>query len=243
MSGNRPKVVSNLQNAVLPSSIEFIGLVSRFRNQIIATITLTALLVAIFQAEVLTANLLGYSSSQTLLDSLSRETKIFLTATVGPFIHQGPGHLTNNLGILLVAGTYLEYEYNRYTLYTFYLGVGYLAAWAPLTLGFTGAVGASGVTYGLTIWLLVHSISRPLEMGYDGVIDRRVLHLAPLLFGLIKTREAIATHGMMDGADDVTHFFGAFVGLLLGIYFVLVSCDFAGWLQSTNERDFYHRDD
>lgn len=221
MSGNWPKAESYFQNAVRPSSIEFIGRVSRFRNQIIATITLTTILVTIFQAEVLTANLLGHSSSQALLDSLSREAKIFLAATVGPFIHQGPKHLTGNLGVLLVAGAYLEYEYNRNSLYTFYLGVGYLAAWAPLTIGFTGAVGASGVTYGLNTWLLVHSISRPLETGYDGVVDRRVFHLAPFFFGLVKTREAIAILGMMDGADDVTHFFGAFVGLFLGIYFVL----------------------
>ncbi|WP_433624025.1 rhomboid family intramembrane serine protease [Halomicrococcus sp. NG-SE-24] len=167
------------------------------------------------------ANLLGFSSVQPLLNSLSRETKIFLAATVGPFIHQGSDHLTDNISVLLVAGAYLEYECNRNSLYGFYLGVGYLAAWAPLTLGFTGAVGASGVTYGLTTWLLVHSISRPLEVAYDGAIDRRILHFAPVFFGLVKARETAAILSMMDGADDVTHFFGAFVGLLLGIYFVL----------------------
>lgn len=219
MSENRPKVLSYFQNAILPSSLEFIGIARRFRNQIIATITLTTLLIAIFQAEVLIANLLSYSSSRALLDSFSRGTKVVLAGTVGPFIHQGPRHLTDNLGVLLVAGAYLEYEYDRDTIYIFYLGVGYLAAWAPLTLGFTGAVGASGVAYGLTTWLLVHSTSRPLEMGYDSVIDWRLLHLAPIFFGLVTTREAI--FGMIDGADDVTHLFGAFIGLILGIKFVL----------------------
>ncbi len=58
-------------------------------------------------------------------------------------------------------------------------------------------------------------------MAYNGAIDRRILHLAPVFFGLAKAREAAAILGMMAGADDVTHFFGAFVGLLLGIYFVL----------------------
>lgn len=221
MSGNRSKIAAYFHNAVLPSSIEFLGIASRLRNQVITTITLLTLLVAIFQAEVLTANALEYSTSRALLESLSREAKIFLAATIGPFIHQGPRHLTDNLGVLLVAGAYLEYQYDRGRLYTFYLGVGYLAAWAPLAMGSVGSVGASGVTFGLTSWLLVHSISRLLEMGYDSVLDLRALHFAAVFFGLVKAQEAVAILGMMDGADDVTHFLGAFIGLFLGIKFVL----------------------
>lgn len=221
MSGTRSKVTAHFHNTVLPSFIEFLGIASRLRNQVIATITLLSLLVAIFQAEVLIANALEYSTSRALLESLSREAKIFLAATIGPFIHQGPRHLTDNLGVLLVAGAYLEYQYDRGRLYTFYLGVGYFAAWAPLAMGSVGSVGASGVTFGLTSWLLVHSISRVLEMGYEGVLDMRFLHFAAVLFGLYKAQEAVAILRMMDGANDVTHFFGAFIGLVLGIKFVL----------------------
>lgn len=221
MSGDRAKATAYFRNAVLPSSIEFLGIASRLRNQIVATITLLSLLVAIFQAEVLIATALEYSTSRALLESLPREGKIFLAATIGPFIYQGPRHLTDNLGVLLVAGAYLEYQYDRGRLYTFYLGVGYVAAWIPPALGFVGSVGASGVTFGLTSWLLVHSISRVLEMGYEGVLDRRILHFAAVLFGLWNAREAVAILSMMDGADDVTHVIGAFIGLVLGIKFVL----------------------
>ncbi|WP_247729190.1 rhomboid family intramembrane serine protease [Halovivax limisalsi] len=221
MSGNRSKVTTYFQNAVLSSSIEFLGIASRLRNQVIATLTLLSLLVAIFQAEVFVANALEFSTSRALLESLSREAKIFLAATIGPFIHQGPRHLTDNLGVLLVAGAYLEYQYDRSRLYIFYLGVGYVAAWAPLAMGSVGSVGASGVTFGLTSWLLVHSISRLLEMGYGGAIDLRTFHSAAVFFGLVKTQEAVAILSRMDGADDVTHFFGAFIGLFLGIKFAL----------------------
>jgi membrane associated rhomboid family serine protease len=146
---------------------------------------------------------------------------MLITATIGPFIHQGPRHLTDNLGVLIVAGAYLEYQYDRGLLYIFYPAVGYLAAWAPLALSFVGSVGASGVTFGLTTWLLVHSISRVLEMGYDGVLDLRILHFAAIIFGLVKAQKAVAILAMMDGADDVTHFVGAFLGLALGVKFVL----------------------
>jgi len=207
---------------VMPDrSIQTISSVSHFRNQVIGTITLTALLVAIFQAEVLVATALNYPSSQALFASFPREVKILITATIGPFIHQGPRHLTDNLGVLIVAGAYLEYQYDRGLLYTFYPAVGYLAAWAPLAMSSVGSVGASGVTFGLTTWLLVHSISRVLEMGYDGVLDLRILHFAAVILGLVKAQKAVAIVWMMDGADDVTHFVGALLGLALGIKFVL----------------------
>jgi membrane associated rhomboid family serine protease len=202
-------------------SVQLLSSGSQFRNQVIGTITLTALLVAILQAEVLVATALNYSSSQALFASFPREVKMLITATIGPFIHQGPRHLTDNLGVLIVAGAYLEYQYDRGLLYIFYPAVGYLAARAPLAMSFVGSVGASGVTFGLTTWLLVHSISRVLEMGYDGVLDLRILHFAAIIFGLVKAQKAVAILAMMDGADDVTHFVGAFLGLALGVKFVL----------------------
>lgn len=146
---------------------------------------------------------------------------MFIAATFGPFIHQGPRHLTDNLGVLIVAGSYLEYQYDRRYLYTFYIATGYAAAWMPLAMGWVGSVGASGVTFGLTTWLLVHSMSKAFEMAYEGILDLRVLHFAAVLFGLLKAREAVSIIGNMDGSDDVTHFFGALIGLFLGLKFVL----------------------
>lgn len=221
MSGDHEETRSRLPTTLPNLSSQLLSSASNFRNRVIGTITLTTLLVAIFQAEVIAANFSDYSSSRALLDSFTREVKLLTAATIGPFIHQGPRHLTNNLGVLIIAGAYLEYQYDRSFLYIFYIAVGYLAAWAPLAMGSVGSVGASGVTFGLTTWLLVHSISRLLEMGYEGVLDLRLLHFAAVIFGLIKAQEAVALLGMMDGADDVTHFMGAFIGLFLGLKFVL----------------------
>jgi len=88
-------------------------------------------------------------------------------------------------------------------------------------MGSVGSVGASGVTFGLSSWLLVHSISRLLEMGYEGHFDLRLLHSVGLFFGLVKAQEVVNILWKMNGADDVTHFFGGFIGLFLGLLFVL----------------------
>ena len=223
---------SRLTDTLSSSYTQLLNAASKFRNQLIGTITLTALLVVIFQAEVITANFSGYSSSQALLDSFSREVKMLIAGTIGPFIHQGPRHLTDNLGVLIVAGSYLEYQYDRSYLYTFYIATGYTAAWIPLAIGSVGSVGASGVTFGLTTWLLIHSLSRVFEMAYNTALDLRALHFIAVIFGLLKAQEAVSILGMMDGADDVTHFFGALIGLFLGLLFVLDyhDIDFTGRL-------------
>lgn len=144
---------------------------------------------------------------------------MILVALFGPFIHQGPQHLVDNLGVLLVAGAYLEYEYERRDLYVFYLGVGYISAWAPILMGFTGSVGASGVTYGLSAWLFLHSISRILEMAKDGTFDVRAIHFISFAFGSGQIAKAAEIIGSTVGAGDITHFFGAILGMFLGLHF------------------------
>ncbi|WP_436927793.1 rhomboid family intramembrane serine protease [Halosimplex amylolyticum] len=191
------------------------------RNRIVGTLTLTAILIAVFQVEIVVASSLEYSTSRELLQALSKEFKVLIAAVAGPFIHQGPRHLIGNLGMLLIAGGYLEYEYDQHFLYVFYLSVGYLAAWAPLTIGFSGAIGASGVTFGLTSWLLIHSTSRLLEMAYSGNFDRRAWHVLPFAFGFLKAHQTIEIIPVISGADDVTHLFGAFLGMIIGATFVL----------------------
>lgn len=88
-------------------------------------------------------------------------------------------------------------------------------------MGSVGSVGASGVTYGLTTWLLVHSISRVFEMVCEGTLDLRVLHVVAVIFGAVKSQEVVSIISFIDGADDVTHFFGGLIGLFLGFKFVL----------------------
>lgn len=107
MSGDHEETRSRLPTTLPNLSSQLLSSASNFRNRVIGTITLTTLLVAIFQAEVIAANFSDYSSSQALLDSFTREVKLLTAATIGPFIHQGPRHLTDNLGVLIIAGVYL----------------------------------------------------------------------------------------------------------------------------------------
>jgi membrane associated rhomboid family serine protease len=221
MSGNHERIRFRIFSTLLNILSQILRYTGRFRSRVIGTFSLTLLLVTVFQVEVLGAHFFGYSSAQALLGSFSRQVKIVIVATIGPFIHQGPQHLTDNLGVLIVAGFYLEYQYNRRYLYLFYIATGYTAAWIPIALGSVGSVGASGVTFGLTTWLLIHSISRIFEMAYKESLDLRALHFGAVIFGLVKFQQAVSIIGSMDGADDITHFFGALIGLIIGLQFVL----------------------
>jgi len=191
------------------------------RDNFVATLTLTGLLVAAFQIEVILAGLLGYSSSMAMLNAPSWEYRRVLGALLGPFLHQGPEHLVDNLGVLLLTAGYLEYEYNRSHIYLFYLIAGYFALLPPLILNLGGAVGASGATFGLSSWILVHSIGRILEMAWESELDLRILHSLPVLFALAKAQVAMQIMNQITGTDDLTHLLGAMIGLFLGIHFTL----------------------
>ena len=195
--------------------------ITDLRQRVIGTISLTVLLIAIFQGEVLVAKALGFSSTAEMFKSLPTLSQRLIAALLGPFIHQGPAHLIGNLGVLLLAGGYLEFQYGQRPFYVFFLVVGYLAAWVPLAMGFTGAVGASGVAFGLSMWLLVHSISKLLKMGWDTEIDRRIFHIVFVFYGLVKADAVLEDFQAMNNTGDLTHVFGAMFGLVFGFWFVL----------------------
>lgn len=195
----------------------------------IGTFTLAALLVFVYQIEIVLTGQFGYQSPQALFDAVPSGLKPVLTAILGPFLHQSASLVLGNLGILLLAGAYIEYFHGERSLYSFYFLAGYTAAWVPLFFGSVGAVGASGVTYGLQAWMAVHATSRIISMLSDGdtIIDRRFGHIVPLGFGAGSTVAVtmLVFGGNIGGAGDVTHFIGAMVGLIWGGFQVLRPVD------------------
>lgn len=198
------------------------------RTQVVGTLTLIGILILVYQVEILLADQMRFQTPQAMFASLPSQLKLILAAMLGPFLHQGNAYLLGNLGVLLLAGAYIEYFYAEASLYVFYLVAGYLAAWFPLFFGSVGAVGASGVTYGLQAWMAVHSISRILVMFSDivdgkGILDRRFGYIIPLAFGAGSTVGAttLVFGGSISGAGDVTHFIGAMIGLAWGVYYAI----------------------
>lgn len=202
------------------------------RNKIVGTLTLVAILILVYQIEILVVSYAGYQSPYAMFDSQPSQIKRILAASLGPFLHQGNSHLFGNLGALLLTGMYIEYFYKENTLYIFFLTTGYIAAWLPLLLGSVGTVGASGVTYGLQAFMAVHAIFRIHTMlwdVFDGevVLDRRLGHIVPLAFGTENTLGVIilVLSGSISGAGDVSHFIGAMVGLVWGSHYVFNEVD------------------
>lgn len=199
--------------------------VGHVRNQAIGTLTIAALLILIYQTELLLADQLGHATARAMFEDLPSIWKKVLTAVFGPFLHRGASHILKNVSVLLLVGSYIEYAYGRNLFYKFYLVAGYFAAWFPLLFGSVGALGASGVTYGLKAWMMVHAISRILRMLSDmksdqsSLVDRRFGEIIPLGFGAggVVSAGTVITSGTINGAGDVTHFAGALIGIIWGV--------------------------
>lgn len=187
-------------------------------QRILGTLSLIALLVLIFQVELILATELGYQSVKAMLSVLPVDIKKATAFLFGPFLHRGASHLVKNLGVLLVFGSYLEWMHKRKTLYVFFVTVGYLAAWPPILLGAAGAVGASGVTFGLVGWAAIYAMSRIIHLVIDGS-PFALAHLIMVFyaFGFIRSEVLeFLTVGLSD-AGVLTHVFGIFLGLVFGI--------------------------
>lgn len=199
--------------------------IRHLREGAIGTLTLVAVLLLVFLVELLLAAGLGFDSPEAMFETLSRTSKRALAVSLGPFLHQGYRHIVDNILILLLVGAYVEHGYDRPTFYRFVLVAGYLAAWFPLVLGFTGAVGASGITFGLMGWAISHALFQVFR-GVSEVVAEgnlwgmfRFLHLLPLVLCFAKVRAAIvATLSFATGgAGELTHLAGAILGTGWGI--------------------------
>lgn len=201
-------------------SIEF--LLTRNRDigqRLLGTLSLVAILLIVFQVEILASTALGYASVRELFAAPSILTKKFIAVVLGPFLHRGDSHLIGNLGVLLILGAYLEWTHGRKVIYAFYLSIGYVAAWVPVLLGSVGALGASGVTYGLGGLALVFGSYRGLKLAYRGLPTRAIAHLLVAMYGFVSVCSALSQL-LLDGvanAGVVTHAFGAFLGAIFAV--------------------------
>ncbi|MFB6131146.1 MAG: hypothetical protein ABEJ28_10035 [Salinigranum sp.] len=197
------------------------------RDGVVGTLTLTALLILVYQTELLVAARFGFQTPYAMFTSLPVQAKPVLAATLGPLLHNSDSHIIRNLGVLLLAGAYVEYYSSERLLYAFFLVAGYLAAWFPLIFGATGSLGASGVTYGLQSWMAVYAVASIIVMLADPahLLDRRIGHIVPLLFGAGTTLSITMSGlgGSLSGAGEATHFLGAIVGLGWGFFVVFYS--------------------
>lgn len=225
MNENLRSTINGLRRGVLYQFKKLPERVGYVRNQAIGTLTIAALLILIYQAELLLADQLGYATARAMFAELPASWKKVFTAVLGPFLHRGAPHVVKNVALLLLFGSYIEYAYGRVLLYKFYLVAGYSAAWFPLYFGSVGAFGASGVTYGLEAWMMVHASSRILRMvsdlksGQSSLLDRRFGEFIPLWFsvGGVMSAVTVITSETINGAGDATHFAGALIGIIWGI--------------------------
>jgi membrane associated rhomboid family serine protease len=187
--------------------------------------TLSVCLTFIYVLERALAAVLGFPDAEAMLSILTVEQKQLLAATVGPFLHQGISHISENLVFLLLFGGYVEWEVGRRRLYTYSVVIGYLSTWLLLFAG-GAAVGASSITNGLQaitgfigLVRLVEGL-RPTETFRD--LLHTALYVIPFVFGL-----GFAYNSIMSGVSNSTggtqaiHALAAVVGGFLGVLYVL----------------------
>jgi len=213
-----------------------------FRREIVGTLSLIGVLILVYQGEVLLADHFGYANPMEMFANQSVLQKRLLAALAGPFLHQGSGHIIGNLGLFLLLGIYIEHAYSERVLVTFFLISGYISIWATLGLGFVGAVGASGVTFGLQAWMGIHAFSRFIEYLVDlasyaihsikdavdvpdnpgAVTHRRLLYAPFFLFGFGSPVDVLSAvvNGQANGATEISHAVGALVGLSWGLIYL-----------------------
>lgn len=184
--------------------------------------TLIIILTLVFGVEVLLAAFFGFPNVRAMLDSLALQEKRVLVALMGPLVHQGWGHLVENLVFLIVFGSYVEWQLGSWDFYVSAAGTGYLASWLLLSLGGAGAVGASSVTHGLEALAGFLGLIRLGENlpGVESIPEflGATLHILPFVFGFGFIYREIEV--WLISPNDPTlwiHVLGAFVGTLIGI--------------------------
>jgi membrane associated rhomboid family serine protease len=192
---------------------------ARFR--ILGTLSICGLLIVIFFIEMLVARHYGYATPKALFDAT--KWKSLIAIFLGPVIHQTTDHLVNNLASLVIVGAYIEYSYGERRLYEFSAIAGYASIWVVVIVGLTGAVGFSGVTYGLWSWATVHAFVRLTELVEDVSEFWLIGHVIPLLIGIGQIKSEILTisTAQMNGGE-ISHVVGIALGIITGLYLLPV---------------------
>jgi membrane associated rhomboid family serine protease len=197
----------------------FLSLFERLRSNLRGTLFLVATLIFVFQLELIAASLLGRDNVTQMLVQLSDFAKLLLASAFGPFLHQGPEHLVGNLGVLLIVGAYVEWVEGRNILYQFFLVAGYSTIWLSIIIATPGAVGASGITYGLAALGMVHGIVAIVRQTERGNPKWSILvHLFAFGFGFVKSGSTFLTvkNSTQISGGEVAHLFGIFLGVTWG---------------------------
>jgi membrane associated rhomboid family serine protease len=189
-------------------------------------ITLSVVLILIYLLERGVAALLGFPDEIVMLSTLVVEQKRLLAAIVGPLLHRGVPHISQNLLFLLLFGGYVEWVVGWRRLYAYSAVTGYVSTWLLLFAGNAGAVGASSITNGLQAIAGFVGLVRFIK-GMSTTEDFTdllitVLNVIPLFFGLLFAYDSIRI-GMMSstGGTQAIHALAAVVGGFLGVLYVL----------------------
>ncbi len=136
------------------------------------------------------------------------------------FLHAGPGHIFNNMLVLLFIGSYVEQHAGRIKYLIIYFSSGIIAGCASMVYNmlkydYTQSVGASGAIFGLMGSLLCIIL---ISQHYKDLGLRRVLFMILLsLYGGITSQ----------GVDNAAHI-GGFIGGFLTTLFTFNSRGKAG---------------
>ncbi|MDY7081785.1 MAG: rhomboid family intramembrane serine protease [Halobacteria archaeon] len=192
------------------------------RYKIIGTLYLILVLILIYQIEFLITNWFGYTSVECMLKSVLLTESVFKSIIVvffGPFLHTTASHLVDNLGLLILAGGYVEYKLDLKKLYGIYIIAGWFGLLVAKVIAIP-AVGASASVAGLEanaamlslyyFCLNVYRISRDEER----IFNRKWFHVIPLLWFVPKTIGYFTRLNLQDGTST-SHVFGSLMGLII----------------------------
>lgn len=150
-----------------------------------------------------------------------------LVLTIGPFVHRGVSHITENLVFLLIFGGYIEWQAGWKKLYLYCAATGDGASWILLLIiGGAGAVGASSITNGLKavtgIGGFVRVVEELLNVNSGTDILRGVSHVFPFVIelGFAASTIQAATMSPTD-ATQAIHAIGALLGIIAAMYYPL----------------------
>lgn len=196
-------------------------------GQLRGTLVFAGFLILIYAVERLTATLLGFPNERLMLETLNMEQKRLLVLTIGPFVHRGVSHITENLVFLLIFGGYIEWQLGWRKLYVYCAATGYGASWILLLItGGAGAVGASSITNGLIAVAGIVGFVRVVEelLNVNSGVDilQGVSHVFPFVIGLGFAVSTIQAATMAPtNATEAIHAIGALLGIIAATYYPL----------------------
>ena len=210
----------------------------RFRSPSALVISLSILLLAVFQAERVVTELVGRDSVSGMLNSTSGSWRLLLIA-VSPILHSSALHVVENLTFLIPVSLLYARRTGVSQFWMYIYGVGiFTTAIGPTiaqSLGISTAlaVGISGVVYALVfqeyLYLAYAYLKRVARGELSGPLFSVFLVMTLIFFVHVRN---LLQGPTVPGQSFVGHLCGALVGIPLGIYAVYsIRSDEEPWLQ------------